>query len=222
MTKIKLCGLSRPEDILCANELMPDLVGFVFWKKSRRYVDENLARELKTMLDPAIKAVGVFVDEDVNKVAHLIGEGIIDMAQLHGSEDDDYISQLRKSISATCLNNVSDRNTSIRNEQDTGDIRVIKAYKIRSEEDVRAAEAAPADMILTDAGMGEGRAFDWELLRNIKRPYFLAGGLDRENVEDAIRTLSPYGVDVSSGIETDGRKDHAKMREFVARVREQS
>ena len=198
MTKIKLCGLSRPKDIITANELMPDLIGFVFWKNSKRYVDPVTAKKLRSILDPAISAAGVFVDEDPDTIMHLYKEGIIDTAQLHGSENDEYIKRLRDKIK---------------------NIRIIKAFKVRGYEDISLAERSSADMILLDAGMGEGRSFDWELLHGIKRPYFLAGGLDSKNAEDAVRTLSPFGVDVSSGIETDGKKDTVKMREFVSIVR---
>ena len=197
MTKIKLCGLSRPCDMETANKLKPDYVGFVFWKKSKRCISPETAESLKSLLIPGIKAVGVFLDETPEQVAALLNRGIVDLAQLHGAEDDAYLRTLRS---------LTDRP-------------LIQAFRVRSEEDLRRAEESAAEEILLDAGAGTGTSFDWSLLRNMKRRYFLAGGLDPENVAAAVRMLHPYGVDVSSGIETENRKDAKKMADFVAAVR---
>lgn len=198
MTKIKLCGLSRPCDIEAANALMPDYIGFVFAKRSRRYVTPGQAAALKKMLRPGIAAVGVFVDEDKATVVSLLKVGVIDMAQLHGKEDDIYVREIQKICDNT----------------------VIKAFCVEGQEDIRRAQACPADYVLLDSGKGgTGTAFDWELLAGVSRPYFLAGGLDIETVGRAVERWKPYGVDVSSGIETDGRKDPVKMRAFVEAVR---
>ena len=197
MTKVKFCGLRRPEDIEYANELGPDHIGFVFAKKSKRYVTPDQAKELKAMLDPGIKACGVFVNEEIDEVVRLLEEGIIDIAQLHGSEDEAYINELKSKTSAA----------------------VIKAFEVRSEEDVFAAESSSADMVLLDSGKGSGMVFNWQLIKGISRPYFLAGGLSCENAEEAVRTLNPYALDVSSGIETDGFKDKTKMEKFLKAVR---
>ena len=199
MTKIKFCGLTRTGDIEAANELKPDYIGFVFWPKSKRAVTAGQAKTLKAKLDPSIKAVGVFVDEDMEAVKSLLDGGIIDIAQLHGHEDEDYITGLKEASGKP----------------------VIKAFKIRSEDDIRKAEASPADLVLLDAGMGDGVTFDWSLIKNAGRPYFLAGGLDPDNAADAVRTLHPYALDVSSGIETDGLKDTNKMAAFAASVRKE-
>lgn len=198
MVKIKMCGLTTMEDIRTVNELQPEYVGFVFWEKSSRKVDRSLALGLKEALLPEIKAVGVFVDEDPLVVAGLLNDGIIDIAQLHGNEDEKYLSLLR---------------------QKAPDKPLIKAFVINSQEDIRKAKESTADFLLLDSGKGTGRAFNWELIRNtdFQKPFFLAGGLSAENVAQAIKTINPYGVDVSSGIETDGRKDPAKMREFKRR-----
>ena len=200
MTKIKLCGLSRACDIEEANRLQPDYIGFVFAKKSRRCVTAEQAGELKKQLRPEIRAVGVFVNEAPEAVAALLNRGVIDLAQLHGSEDAEYIRRLR----------------------DLTDSPLIQAFRIRSKEDLSRAEASAADEILLDAGAGTGTVFDWSLLRNMERRYFLAGGLNPENVREAIRNMHPYGVDVSSGIETDALKDRTKMAAFVAAVREEN
>ena len=199
MMKIKLCGLSRPCDIEAANELKPEYIGFVFSPKSKRYVTPAKAKELRQMLDCNIKAVGVFVNEAPENIAKLLQAGIIDIAQLHGSEDDDYIRQL---------------------QQLTGKP-VIRAFRITTERDIAAASRCAADYVLLDSGAGTGAVFDWKLIQNFSRPYFLAGGLSPDNVKDAVTMLHPFAVDVSSGIETAGVKDKSKMAVFVAAVRKE-
>ena len=199
MTKIKLCGLTRPADIRAANALRPDFIGFVFWEKSRRFLTPEQAFRLREALDPAIRAVGVFVDESPATVARLLEEGVIDLAQLHGHEDSDYMKALREKT----------------------DMPVIKAFRVGSAHDRLSVEAFPSELLLLDAGMGSGATFDWSAVADVKRDFFLAGGLDAGNVALAIRTLHPFGVDVSSGIEREGRKDPQKMAAFVAAVREE-
>ena len=199
MTRIKLCGLTRACDIEAANRLKPDYIGFVFAEKSRRAVSGEQAKDLKSLLSPEIKAVGVFVNEDPETVAGLLNRGIIDLAQLHGRENEAYLERLRS---------LTDRP-------------LLQAFRIAGEEDLHRAEGSSADGILLDAGAGDGTVFDWRLLRDWRRPYFLAGGLEPGNVRKAVRSLRPYGVDVSSGIETDGRKDPEKMKAFVTAVREE-
>ncbi len=199
MTKIKLCGLSRMEDIETVNAIKPDFVGFVFAERSKRRVSPLKATELKSKLDPDIKAVGVFLNDDLDMVAAMLNLGIVDLVQLHGAEDEDYLQKLRK---------ITDKP-------------IIKAFIIRSPEDVERAESSTADYILLDGGKGEGKSFDWSLLKDIKRPYFLAGGLNPDNASEAVKTLKPFAVDVSTGIETDGKKDSEKMTAFAAAVRKE-
>lgn len=199
MTQIKLCGLSRECDIEVVNELKPEYIGFVFYPKSKRYVTPEKAEELKKMLSSDIKSVGVFVNESPEKVALLLKKGIIDIAQLHGSEDEQYINSLRQLTEKP----------------------IIKAFRIDNSDDIIKAENSSADYALLDSGDGgTGTSFDWALLEKINRPYFLAGGLDINNVKEAVSKLNPFGVDVSSGIETDGLKDKNKMTAFVRNVRE--
>ena len=195
----KRAMLAELSDIETANALQPDYIGFVFAKKSRRCVSPEEARSLKQLLSPDIRSVGVFVNEDPEVVAGLLNENVIDIAQLHGSEDEAYFSRLRT---------LTDRP-------------LIQAFRIASEEDLHRAEASSADEILLDAGAGGGTAFDWSLLKGAKRRYFLAGGLNPQNVKAAIRDLHPYALDVSSGIETGGKKDPEKMAAFVTAVREE-
>ena len=198
MTKIKLCGLSQPCDIEEANRLLPAYIGFVFAPKSKRYVPPETAAALKQRLHPSIQAVGVFVREEPEQVAALLRKGIIDIAQLHGGEDAAYVSALRRLTNRP----------------------IIQAFRIDSEADIAAARASSADLVLLDSGAGgTGTTFDWTLLRDIGRDWFLAGGLGADNAAQAVSRFHPYGVDVSSGIETDGLKDENKMTAFVRAVR---
>lgn len=201
MTKIKLCGLRRPEDIQAANVLLPEYVGFVF-AASRRQVTPEEAKDLKAELDPAIQAVGVFVNADIEFIADLCKEGTIDLVQLHGDEDASYMEELKKRT----------------------DCPIIRAVRVKAPEDITDAMTLPCDYLLLDAFHekeygGSGISFDWSLVPAISKPFFLAGGINERNVVEAIQTCHPYGVDVSSGIETDGVKDPEKMKEFVRRVR---
>ena len=198
MIRIKLCGLMEKKDIETANRLKPEYVGFVFAEKSRRFVSAAKAEELKHMLLPEIAAVGVFVDEERSVVADLLKRGVIDIAQLHGAEDTRYIKELK---------------------EETGKP-VIKAFRISDAEDLKEIADCAADHILLDSGAGSGEILDWTLLKKVGRPFFLAGGLTPGNVAEAVRAATPFAVDVSSGIETDGKKDPKKMEAFVNNVRE--
>ena len=196
-TLIKICGLSRSEDIEVVNELLPDFIGFVFYEKSKRNVTKDVAKSLKEKLDSRIPAVGVFVDADPEFVISLLEEGIIDIAQLHGSEDEEYIQNIRAKTGR----------------------KVIKAFVVNDAQSLEEAEKSSADYLLLDSGMGTGSTFDWSKLDEVTRPYFLAGGLGLDNIDKALSEIKPYAVDVSSGVETDGVKDPAKIREFINRVR---
>ena len=201
MTKVKLCGLTRIEDIECVNILKPEYIGFVFWDKSFRNISESQAYELKSLLDKDIKSVGVFVDPDMDYVYHLYKRGIIDIAQLHGNESNEDILYLKRL-----------------------GVPVIRAFILSTEEDNSAVldEALnnPADFLLFDTGKGSGMAFNWEMLKDFPRPFFMAGGLNPENVSQAIKTANPFAVDVSSGIETTKIKDSNKMKQFVMNARQ--
>ena len=197
MTKIKLCGLTRPCDIEYVNELLPEYIGFVFAPKSRRYISPEKAEVLREHLDDRITPVGVFVDEKIEVIADLIKRKIIDIVQLHGNESEQYIEDLRRVI----------------------DCPVIKAFRIESEADIVSANNSSADYVLLDSGGGTGKVFDHLLLKDIARPYFLAGGLTPENVGTAKKQLAPFAVDASTSLETDGFKDKIKMTAFVKAVR---
>lgn len=196
--KVKLCGLRRPEEIAFANEAGPDCVGFVFTPKSRRAVTAETAKSLRGKLNSGIIPVGVFVNQSVELVSRLLNEGIIDWAQLHGQEDEAYLTALRRLTRKP----------------------ILQAFRVEKPGDVERAVASTADGILLDNGAGgTGETFDWALVRDCTRPFFLAGGLTPENVAGAIAQVRPYGVDTSSGVETAGWKDREKMQRFVQAAR---
>ena len=199
-TKIKICGLKRPEDITYVNEAKPDYCGFIIeFPKSSRNVTGALVRELTAKLNPDIIPVGVFVNVAPERVEELLLDGTIHIAQLHGQEDEAYIKKL-KSLT---------------------DHPVMKAFSIQEKKDLDVAAASSADLILLDHGKGgTGETFDWSLLEGwTKRTYFLAGGLNPENIPEAIQRIHPWGIDLSSAVETDGKKDREKILQAVKTVR---
>ena len=196
MTKIKMCGLRRREDIEYANRLLPDYIGYVFAEKSRRYISPEKAAELTRLLDKRVIPVGVFVNETVENIASAVRSGAVKIAQLHGDESEEEIKQL-KSMG----------------------IPVIKAFRINSTADIERAEDSCADFVLLDSGGGTGNTFDWSLISGIKRKFYLAGGITPENAAEAIKKLSPYALDASSCLETEGFKDFGKMSAFAEAVR---
>ena len=198
MSKVKICGLSRAEDIQAVNRVMPDYIGFVF-APSRRQVNAKTAARLKEILDPKIEAVGVFANEDINAVREIYQSGIIEQVQLHGDEDDNYIRRLK----------------------DLCGCRVIKAIGVgdRLPPLPPAADYLLFDTLSAQRG-GTGQAFDWHVLYDYcGLPYFLAGGLTVDNVADSLCLLNPFCVDVSSSVETCGAKDAEKIETFVSLVR---
>ena len=195
--KIKICGLTRPEDTACVNRLLPDYIGFVCWPGSRRFVSEEQAARLKAALSPEIRAVGVFVDAPVEEITALLQKGVIDMAQLHGEESEEDVCRIRELTGKP----------------------VIRAVKVGCRRDVEEWQGSAADYLLFDSGMGSGRTFDWNLLKEVKRPYFLAGGLGADNLEQVLAQVQPYGVDLSSSVETGGYKDPQKMRRVMEVIR---
>lgn len=199
-TRIKICGLTREEDVEYVNEVLPEFVGFVFWDKSKRNLAPEKAMKLRKLLDDRIKTVGVFVDMETDTIVDLVKAGIISVVQLHGKETEETIEKLRKSLPDETL--------------------IIKAFEVHDSDDVKKANESGADMVLIDSGKGSGNVFDWSVLSKVNRPYFLAGGLSAENVGRAVCELSPYAVDVSSKVETDGVKDKEKIFDFCRAVRQ--
>lgn len=206
MVKIKICGLRRLEDIEIVNKYKPDYIGFVFAESPRKVSFEE-ARELSGLLSEDIVPVGVFVNEHMKLIVDLFKEGIIEIAQLHGDEDEKYIKDLKdKSI------------------EETGkEIPVINAIEINDNTDfndtVLEWRDSLSDYFILDSGKGSGKTFDWSLIDKnsefFKNSIFLAGGLNSENLTSAIEEFNPFAVDLSSSVETDGFKDEEKIKEII-------
>ena len=203
---VKYCGITKEEEIQYLQQLPIDYVGFVFYKKSKRYVDKEQARRLRAKLKPSIPSVGVFVEEEIPKILELLQEGIIQGVQLHGEEEEAYVLKLKQEMEKLGTKPF-----------------LWQAFILKEEKDIERANASPADLILLDGGKGEGKEAESGLLQKIHRPYILAGGLSPENVVEKIKAFSPYGLDVSSGIEEQGeegiRKSPEKMQSFIRLVR---
>ena len=206
MLKLKICGMRRPEDIEMANRHKPDYIGFVF-ADSPRKVSYEQAKELSELLSDAIVPVGVFVNEHMKLIVDLFKDGIIEMAQLHGDEDEKYIRNLKdKSI------------------EETGkQIPVINAIEIKEgadyDDELLKWRDSASDYFILDSGKGSGKTFDWSLIDKesefFKNSIFLAGGLNSENLALAIEEFNPFAVDLSSSVETDGFKDEKKIKEII-------
>ena len=232
IVKIKICGLFREEDIDYVNEARPDYCGFVF-AQSKRQVSIEQATHLRRRLADGIVPVGVFIDAPIDDIVALYRNGVINIAQLHGSEDEEYIVRLK----------VKSRNTPI------PVVKVIKSEDIRNLARERGGTGehgerkenktmeehgglinSSADYYLFDSGAGSGKTFNWDLLSSsysllspssflFEKPWFLAGGIGMDNIEQAM-ALNPFGIDVSSGAETDGVKDREKILRLTKIVRE--
>lgn len=190
-TYIKTCGMTRLEDIAAVNETHPDMCGFIInFPKSTRSVSAKQQIELAARLDPTICSVGVFVNAPITQIVALAHIGSIQAIQLHGNEDENYIAHLRKQCT----------------------LPIIKAFQIKNANDLAKAEASSADMVLLDSGQGSGKSFDWSLLQTFARPYLLAGGLNPQTIPEALNNLNPWGLDLSSGLETNGLKDREKIQ----------
>lgn len=195
MVKIKICGLKRLEDIEIVNKYEPDYIGFVF-AESKRKVSHDLACQLKKELNPNIISVGVFVDASQDEILTLFNEGIIEIAQLHGSESEDYIIDLK--------------------QKSDYELKIINAIEMSSDINLLEYDNSDADYLLLDSGKGSGKTFDWRLIRNdLNKDFFLAGGLNISNVNEAIEEFNPYAIDLSSSLETDGFKDENKIKEIM-------
>ena len=202
MSRIKICGLKRECDIDYANEFLPDYIGFIF-ANTKRYVPPELAKTLKARLDSRIKAVGVFVNEDIDLVCDIANGGTIDLIQLHGDEDENYINTIK---------------------QRTGKP-IIKAVRVRSSQQVITAEKLPCDYLLLDTYRKEqyggiGESFNWELIpKTLSKPFFLAGGLNSKNILEAENTVKPYCLDISKGVEENGFKIREKIDDIIKLIR---
>lgn len=196
--KLKFCGIRREQDIEYVNEIKPDYIGFIF-APSKRYISPEDAAKLIEKASPEIQKVGVFVNEAVSEVLKAVLVSGIDIIQLHGDETSDYIDQLRSFT----------------------DCEIWKAVRVKTSEDIINAEKLGADKMLLDSFSesqygGTGKVADWDVIKktDIKTPFFIAGGLNENNILSAVSELSPYGLDISGGIETDGCKDREKMKKI--------
>lgn len=200
MTKLKICGLTCEEDIAAVNEVKPDFAGFIIEvPSSRRNLSAEQVKVLVKGLDKEILPVGVFVDARPELPISLLRDGSLWAAQLHGNEDEEYIEKIQNMTGKP----------------------VIKAFSIKTLEDVQRALRSPADYILLDQGTGgTGEPFDWSLVPPVRRPFFLAGGIGFENLREAISTLHPWAVDLSSSLETNGKKDPVKIRQIVRMLKQ--
>ena len=185
----------------------PDYIGFIMgFPKSHRNITIERAKTLRAGLKEEIQVVGVFVDAEISMIVDACAQKVIDIIQLHGREDIRYIERLKAVLASVEVQ-----------------AKIIKAIQVKSKEDLTLIKEVPADMILLDAGMGDGKLFSqeqMELLKSVNRDYFLAGGLNPENVSELLESLHPFGVDVSSGVETEKKKDRKKIRRFVQNVRD--
>ena len=227
MTRIKICGLKRPEDVDYVNQYLPDYAGFVFAGSKRKVTDEQ-AEELSRKLDERIIPVGVFVNEPAELIVSLVKKGIIRLVQLHGDEDEVYILKLKELLKETenaiYGSEEIGGKASEQNRKET--IKIIKAVRVQSRKQILEAAKLSCDYLLLDTWQkdvygGCGKQFDKALIPSeLTMPYFLAGGLSAENIQKNIEICHPYAVDVSSAVETDGNKDRKKIQEFIERVRE--
>ncbi len=202
-TKVKICGVTNVADALAAAEAGADMIGLMFAEKSPRLITMPAAVEISRALSPFIVKAGVFVNPSEDLVLRAIGEAGVTLLQFHGDEPPEFCTQFG--------------------------VMSMKAFRIRDEESLAALANYATDAYLLDACSpgargGTGEKFNWDLAvaaQKFGRPVFLAGGLTPENVADAVRKVQPFGVDVSSGVESSpGKKDAAKIRAFIAAVRQ--
>lgn len=199
MTRVKICGITNLEDAINAAELGADYIGLNFYKKSPRHIEPNKAMEIIKKIPNNVKKVGIFVNEELNTAVDTAKKLNLDLVQLHGDEKPEYCKQLK----------------------DKSKKSIIKAFRIKTNNDIKNIGRYNADFLMFDAhkdGMfgGTGKTFDWKIIKAIKKPFFLSGGLNPENVKDAIKIANPFAVDVASGVEEKpGKKDYEKMKKFI-------
>ncbi len=190
MAKIKICGIRRKEDVEYLNELLPDYAGFILSPGFRRTINRETAKELRSLLSPKINVVGVFVNDSIENIDFFLKNNIIDTVQLHGSESPEFCERIN-----------ADR---------------IKYF---SPKDFQKIGEYDTEYYLFDSGTGTGNTFDWSKIPNTTVPFFLAGGINKTNIADAIAKVNPYCIDLSSAVETDGKKDYNKIKEIMEIIR---
>ena len=205
MLRIKICGITNREDAFAAITCGADALGFVFYAKSPRSVKLETARSIISSLPPLVTTVGVFVDEDMETLENIISYAGLDIVQLHGVESPEYVNLSRKTIKAIRV-------------KDLADLEILNQYK--------SAAAFLLDTYSPESIGGTGHVFNWEIAVEAKKlgRIILAGGLNPDNIEEAVKLVQPYAIDVASGVEGDikGKKDHNKLRLFIERARKAS
>lgn len=206
MTRIKICGITNKIDAVGAAGLGVDMLGFVFYKNSKRYVEPAMAEDIINELPPRIGKVGVFVDETRENVVKTAEDAGLNMLQFHGNETPEYCAYFKNKY------------------------KVIKSFRVNTKDDLKHVNNYAVDMLLfdtykTDVVGGTGETFDWKILKDfeILKPLILSGGLTPANISSAIKEVAPYAVDVSTGVEASpGKKDITLMKKFVEKVRSTS
>ncbi|MDR0302007.1 MAG: phosphoribosylanthranilate isomerase [Treponema sp.] len=218
--RVKICGLFREQDIDYVNEGRPDYAGFVF-TQSKRQVTPTLAQRLRSRLADYIIPVGVFVNSQIDEITALYKNGVISIAQLHGSEDDDYITKLKEKNSDLPVIKVCKFLTIRRKEDSKENVEAERNFAFSAYSGI--INNKNSDYILVDSGAGSGETFNWNLLKKLKieKPWFLAGGINIKNVKQAM-ALAPFALDISSGAETDGIKSREKILQLITTVRKES
>ncbi|MES2024221.1 MAG: phosphoribosylanthranilate isomerase [Pseudomonadota bacterium] len=211
-TRIKICGLTRPQDVHSAIEAGADAVGFVFYPKSPRFIDAVAAGRLIAQIPPFVSAVGLFVNATVEEVQAVVAQAPISLLQFHGDETVADCAAI-----ASAVNRPFIRAIRVKADMQAADL-------LKYESDYRAASTLFTGLLLdtfVDSYGGSGKVFDWSLIpENIAPRVVLSGGLSAQNATDAVLRVRPYAVDISSGVEQDkGIKDAAKIRAFIAAVR---
>ena len=190
MAKIKICGIRRKEDVEYLNELLPDYAGFILSSGFMRTINRETAKELRSLLSPKINVVGVFVNDSTENIDFFLKNNIIDTVQLHGSESPEFCKRINADV--------------------------IKYF---SPKDFQKIAEYDTEYYLFDSGTGTGNTFDWSKIPNTTKPFFLAGGINKNNIGDAIAKVNPYCIDLSSAVETDGKKDYNKIKEIMEIIR---
>lgn len=190
MAKIKICGIRRKEDVEYLNELLPDYAGFILSPGFKRTINRETAQELRSLLSPKINVVGVFVNDSIENIDFFLKNNIIDTVQLHGSESPEFCKRINANV--------------------------IKYF---SPKDFQKIGEYDTEYYLFDSGTGTGNTFDWSKIPNTTKPFFLAGGINKNNIGDAIAKVNPYCIDLSSAVETDGKKDYNKIKEIMEIIR---
>lgn len=197
MSCIKICGLRRDADIDIVNKYKPDYAGFILVPGRTRNVELDTLKRLSGLLSKDIQSVGVFYDSQLDNIAKIADLQLLDVIQLHGHETERDVEWLKTRF----------------------EMPIIKAISVKSRLDIEAWQHSQCDYLLLDNGNGgTGERFDWNSIGTIEKPFFIAGGINADNILEALK-YAPYGIDVSGGVESEGYKDEEKVNKIIAMVR---